>query len=61
MKSFIFVLFTAMGFSLSAAVSAAQSPIQVLIVDGQSGGSYHNWKITTAILKKSWRMPGCFR
>src|SRR5579863_8804032 len=61
MKSFIFVLFTAVGFSLSAAVSAAQSPIQVLIVDGQSGGSYHNWKITTAILKKELEDAGLFQ
>jgi uncharacterized protein len=36
---------------LCLAASAASSPIRVLLLDGQSGGPYHNWKLTTPILK----------
>jgi uncharacterized protein len=38
-------------FVLCLAASAASSPIRVLLLDGQSGGPYHNWKVTTPILK----------
>ena len=31
---------------------ATASPIPILLVDGQSGGPYHNWRLTTAVLKK---------
>jgi catechol 2,3-dioxygenase-like lactoylglutathione lyase family enzyme len=42
-------MFGSIFFSLAA--SAAPAPIQVLLLDGQSGGPYHNWKVTTPILK----------
>ena len=38
--------------------SAAKSPIKVLLVDGQSGGSYHNWRLTTDVLKKELEETG---
>jgi type 1 glutamine amidotransferase len=45
---------------LRAAPSAA-NPIRVLILDGQSGGPYHDWKLTTAVLKKELEDAGIFR
>jgi uncharacterized protein len=41
--------------------SRAQSgPIEVMILDGQSGGSYHQWKLTTPVLKKELEETGLF-
>jgi hypothetical protein len=41
--------------------SAAASPIPVLLLDGQSGGGYHNWKLTTPILKTELEETGLFQ
>src|SRR3954454_6406334 len=53
---FVFVLSAVF---LTASVSAA--PIQVMLLDGESGGPYHNWKLTTPILKKELEQTGLFR
>jgi hypothetical protein len=45
----LLALFSAALFAISA--SAGSGPIRVLLIDGQSGGPYHNWKVTTPILK----------
>src|SRR3954469_19585065 len=58
MKRFFVVLFGAMIFSIAA--SAATDPIQVLLLDGESGGPYHNWKLTTPILQKELEDTGLF-
>jgi uncharacterized protein len=42
---FLLSLVPALAFS-------SEKPIPVLIVDGQSGGPYHAWRVTTSILKK---------
>src|ERR1035437_2708644 len=36
-------------------------PIQVLLLDGQSAGAFHNWKLTTTILKKELEETGLFQ
>jgi hypothetical protein len=36
-------------------------PIQVLLLDGQSAGAFHNWKLTTPILKKELEETGLFQ
>ncbi len=36
------------------------SPIRVAIIDGQSGGAYHNWRLTTPVLKKELEETGIF-
>lgn len=35
-------------------------PIKVMILDGQSGGLYHNWRLTTPVLKKELEETGLF-
>jgi type 1 glutamine amidotransferase len=40
---------------------ATASPIPVLLVDGQSGGPYHNWRLTTVVLKKELEETGLFQ
>lgn len=46
--------------ALLTAVNAWAAPIRVLLLDGQSGGSYHNWKLTTPILQKELEETGLF-
>jgi type 1 glutamine amidotransferase len=45
------------GVSLS---HAAGKPIRVAIVDGASAAAYHNWKLTTQVLKKELEETGLF-
>ncbi len=44
----------------AAPVPAKVDPIPVLLVDGQSGGPYHDWQLTTAVLKKELEDAGIF-
>ena len=49
------------GILLSATVAhAATDRIRVLLLDGESGGPYHNWELTTPILKKELEETGLF-
>jgi len=41
--------------------SYAASNIRVMILDGESGGPYHNWKATTPVLKKILEDAGLFQ
>src|SRR5271157_3278797 len=45
----------------SAAHRADSGPIHVLLLDGQSGGPYHNWKLTTPILREELEETGLFQ
>ena len=45
---------------LPSPAAAAQKPIPVLLVDGQSGGPYHAWQLTTSVLKKALEETGRF-
>jgi uncharacterized protein len=46
-----------LGVGTPRAVSAT---IRVAIIDGQSAGAYHNWKLTTPVLKKELEDTGLF-
>jgi len=45
---------------MSGVARAEGRPIRVAIVDGQSGGAYHNWRLTTPVLKKELEETGLF-
>ncbi len=45
---------------LSPAAAHAAGPIQVLLIDGQAAGVYHQWKLTTPVLKKELEDTGLF-
>jgi hypothetical protein len=42
------------------AAHAATDHIRVLLLDGESGGPYHNWELTTPILKQELEETGLF-
>jgi type 1 glutamine amidotransferase len=46
---------------LSMLATGAQKQIPILLVDGQSGGSYHVWQVTTSVLKKELEETGLFQ
>ena len=41
-------------------MSRGTGRIKVMILDGQSAGTYHNWKLTTPVLKKELEETGLF-
>jgi len=45
---------------LAAFVSRAAAPISVMILDGESGGPYHDWQHVTPVLKRMLDETGLF-
>jgi type 1 glutamine amidotransferase len=45
---------------LIAAAPRAASPIRIMLLDGESGGPWHKWQLTTPVLKKILEEPGLF-
>ena len=50
----------AAALALAVPVSLAPSPIPVMILDGESGGPYHDWQRVTPVLKKMLDETGLF-
>jgi hypothetical protein len=46
---------------VAAFVSHAATPIRVMILDGESAGTYHQWQIVTPVLKKQLDETGLFQ
>jgi uncharacterized protein len=46
---------------LFALPAVAANPIRVMILDGESGGTYHNWQAITPALKKQLDETGLFQ
>lgn len=46
---------------LPSSMAHAAGPIQVLLLDGQAAGAYHQWKLTTPVLKKELEETGLFQ
>lgn len=46
---------------LCSSAAYAAGPIQVLLLDGQAAGSYHQWRLTTPVLKKELEETGLFQ
>ena len=43
------------------ATTRAQTPIPVMLLDGESGGPWHKWQLTTPLLKKALDETGLFK
>jgi type 1 glutamine amidotransferase len=43
------------------ACSAGAAPIRVMLLDGASGGTFHNWRLTTPVLKTELEETGLFQ
>ncbi|HUB18668.1 MAG TPA: ThuA domain-containing protein [Acidobacteriaceae bacterium] len=51
----------AVGVAMTAVrVEAQAKPIPVMLLDGESGGPYHAWRLTTPVMKKELEETGLF-
>ena len=48
------------GALFGAFASQAVDPIRVMILDGESAGTYHNWQLVTPVLEKQLEETGLF-
>jgi type 1 glutamine amidotransferase len=56
------ILAAVLGVCLLAPVSSqAAAPIRVMLLDGESGGTYHNWQLITPVLRKELDETGLFQ
>jgi len=46
--------------ALAAVCVRAAAPIRVMLLDGESAGPYHKWRVTTPVLKKELDETGLF-
>ena len=46
--------------ALLAVQSPAAAPIRLMLLDGESGGPWHKWQLTTPLLKKALEETGLF-
>ena len=53
-------LFCFSNFAGAQQLGIAPHPIKVLLLDGASGGPYHNWRLTTPVLKAELDETGLF-
>jgi mono/diheme cytochrome c family protein len=55
--------YAAFVLALSIAIAAPRgaAPIRVMLLDGESGGPYHQWQLTTRVLKKELDDAGIFQ
>ena len=58
-----FIVTMLAGVVLAGLVPSARAagPIRVMILDGESGGPYHNWQLVTPVLKKELDETGLFQ
>jgi hypothetical protein len=47
--------------ALMAVWSSAATPIRLMLLDGESGGPWHKWQLTTPVLKKALEETGMFQ
>lgn len=46
---------------LCALLTLSAAPVRVMILDGESAGSYHKWQLVTPVLKKQLEETGLFQ
>jgi uncharacterized protein GlcG (DUF336 family) len=68
MKKLVLSMFWAVASSVALCVvlcaappRSNSKPIRILLIDGESGGPYHNWQLTTAVMKKELEDAGIFQ
>ena len=61
MKTSIFLAILTTAALLTPAPGNAATPIKVMLLDGESGGTYHAWQLTTPVLKKILDETGLFQ
>ena len=60
-RGLTFVLILAAAALSAGLLARAATPIRVMLLDGESGGPYHQWQIVTPVLKKELEETGLFQ
>ena len=55
-----FALSLILAFTTAFGLARAASPVRVMLLDGESGGTYHKWRLTSPLLKKVLDETGLF-
>ena len=55
------VLVLALALALMPVGSPAATPFRLMLLDGESGGPWHKWQLTTPVLKKALEETGLFQ
>jgi uncharacterized protein len=64
MRRFVFIILLAIAGSTAlcaATTPSSSNPLRVLLLDGESGGPYHAWPLTSSVLRKELEDTGLFR
>ena len=61
MKSFFVASFCAAMLAVALRPAVAAPSIHVMLLDGESGGPYHAWQLTTPVMKKELEETGLFQ
>lgn len=61
MKRILIAIMAVAGLLACGTAARAAGPVRVMLLDGQSGGAYHAWQITTPVLKKELEETGLFQ
>jgi type 1 glutamine amidotransferase len=59
-NAILMTLVFAAGMPISSGAEPAM-PIRVMLLDGESAGPYHNWRLTTPVLRKELEETGLFQ
>jgi type 1 glutamine amidotransferase len=49
-----------LAFTTAFGLARAASPVRVMLLDGESAGTYHKWRLTSPVLKKALDETGLF-
>src|SRR5678815_1457422 len=60
-RKIVTTVFGAFAVLFFAFASRAADPIRVMLLDGESAGTYHQWRLTTPVLKKQLDETGLFQ
>jgi mono/diheme cytochrome c family protein len=55
------VVAAAAALAWASAASRAAAPVRIMLLDGESAGTYHKWQLTTPVLKKELDETGLFQ
>lgn len=61
MKRALILLCACLAAAPAAVAAQSTPPLRVMLLDGESGGPYHKWQLTTPVLRKQLEETGLFR
>ena len=57
----VLMAFVVLALCVASLPARAAAPVRVMILDGESGGPYHDWRVVTQVLKRELEEVGMFQ